>query len=340
MPLFPASPARGCVPVLNSACPWASSEEDLRALWECEWTSAVTTRTTTLHGFPDDPSKHQVAFFGSDAQSSANSFGYSPFPLSTYVSWLRPLVLSTPPAKRKQLIVSITGTLSETAALLAQLRDFAAELDTVLAVEFNASCPNLGHLGHAPPAYVEDELQQFLALLAEHASDSLKVGVKLPPYTYDEQFAAVGRALSSVGDPHAKEHPISFLTATNTLGQGLVFGSQMAAVPSCAVAQQPPKQEMFALPGGSGGLAGAAIHHTSLGNVYRLSRLLRDEGVQDRRLRSISLIGVGGASDAESVERFRLAGADAVACATALGREGVRVFEKMAGGRAPMRVKL
>lgn len=61
MPLFPASPPRGLVPLLNSACPWASSAEDLRGLWDCPWTSAVTTRTTTLGGFADDGERHQVS---------------------------------------------------------------------------------------------------------------------------------------------------------------------------------------------------------------------------------------------------------------------------------------
>lgn len=60
MPLFPSSPAPGSVPVFNSACPWASSAADLAGLWDCEETSAITTRTCTLNGFADDASKHQV----------------------------------------------------------------------------------------------------------------------------------------------------------------------------------------------------------------------------------------------------------------------------------------
>lgn len=41
------------------------------------------------------------------------------------------------------------------------------------------------------------------------------------------------------------------------------------------------------------------------------------------------MIGVGGACDGPSVERFKRAGANAVAVATALGREGVEVFERI-----------
>ncbi|GAA5893426.1 hypothetical protein JCM8208_000792 [Rhodotorula glutinis] len=356
MPLFPRSPSRGAVPLHNSACPWASSAEDLRALWECPYTSAVTTRTTTLHGFEDDSTKHQVVFFGSEANSSANSYGYSPYPLSTYLSWLRPLVDGAAPAQRsvpraqrtkKQLIVSITGTLAETREMLVELQAFADEHGVTLAAELNASCPNIK--GHPPPAYFEKDLAEYLELLAEHASPTLKVGVKLPPYTYDEQFTAVVRALSSVRSPPsfpADEHPISFLTTTNTLGQGLVFTPQIvdAPLPGSGAQSQAMKDaalEVHALPGGWGGLAGAAVHQTSLGNIYRLSLLLRGSAPAggpsslgaptDARLASVTLIGVGGASDAAGVERFRLAGADAVACATALGREGVSVFERMSG---------
>ncbi|GAA6001496.1 hypothetical protein JCM10207_006695 [Rhodosporidiobolus poonsookiae] len=325
--LFPPSPPAGKVPVFNSACPWASSEADLQALWDCPHTSAVTTRTCTLNGFADDASRHQVTFFGPSAQSSSNSFGYSPYPLEQYLAWIRSFLKTASMEKKrtKRVIVSVTGPLDETEKMLVVLQKFAKEQGIVVAVEFNASCPNFR--GHPPPAYVEAELLSFLSLLAKHASPTLKVGVKLPPYTYDGQFDAVVRALTSVKGG-GKEHPVSFLTATNTLGQGLVFGEQIVEVESSSVAQK-KKDDLFALPGGWGGLAGAAIHQTSLGNVHRLSMLLNAS--DDARLKTISLIGVGGAHDAASVERYRRVGASAVACATALGREGYAVFEKMAG---------
>lgn len=121
---------------------------------------------------------------------------------------------------------------------------------------------------------------------------------------------------------------------------GLVLAEQMTDVPSDLIAQRRrPAKEVFALPSATGGLAGAAVHQLSLGwvvrtvhatrgvngahrfvenhrNVYRLAALLRlpsSPNVQRApSLKSISLIGVGGAHDAESVERFRKVGADAV----------------------------
>lgn len=68
---------------------------------------------------------------------------------------------------------------------------------------------------------------------------------------------------------------------------------------------------------GWGGLAGSTVHPLALGNVARLASLLRsrtetETEEEDERLRGIVLIGVGGAGDAEAVERFRRVGADAV----------------------------
>lgn len=103
--------------------------------------------------------------------------------------------------------------------------------------------------GHPPPAYHQGALAEYMKLLASFASRNLLVGVKLPPFTYQggagspsqnstrtdsasgadgfylararaDQFEAVVAALRSVGSPSEKYHPIAFLTATNTLGQG------------------------------------------------------------------------------------------------------------------------
>lgn len=75
--------------------------------------------------------------------------------------------------------------------------------------------------GHPPPAYIESQLSTFLALLSRYASSTLRVGIKLPPYTFQEQYDALLRCLVKVGASRkGDEHPISFLTSTNTLGQG------------------------------------------------------------------------------------------------------------------------
>lgn len=78
--------------------------------------------------------------------------------------------------------------------------------------------------------------------------------------------------------------------------------------------------------GGFGGLAGPAIHPLALGNVSTLRKRLDEAGLE------IDIIGVGGVSDAEGYERMRAVGAYAVACATALGKQGVAVFDRIAQG--------
>lgn len=47
-------------PLINSSCPWASDLDQLRELYNCRWTGAVTTRTATLVGFNEDES-HKVS---------------------------------------------------------------------------------------------------------------------------------------------------------------------------------------------------------------------------------------------------------------------------------------
>jgi dihydroorotate dehydrogenase (fumarate) len=53
------------------------------------------------------------------------------------------------------------------------------------------------------------------------------------------------------------------------------------------------------------------------------------DACQEADVKSIQIIGVGGVSDSVGMQRMRSVGATAVAIATALGREGVDVFEKI-----------
>lgn len=152
----------------------------------------------------------QVAFFGEEAHSSINSYGYSPFPLTKYLGWLGEILLRSPARggqQEKQLIVSITGSLPETEEMLRMLQRFAEEVGRVVAVEFNMSCPNIpgraslspsstgrrrsrtaSRAGHPPPAYHQDALVEYLQMLAGHATPNLLMGIKLPPFTYQGEI--------------------------------------------------------------------------------------------------------------------------------------------------------
>lgn len=109
---------------------------------------------------------------------------------------------------------------------------------------------------------------------------------------------------------------IDFVTCTNTLGSSLVLDDSLKPTLASEAGT------------GIGGMAGAAIHPLSLGNVATFRKML-DKHIDTEE---IMIIGVGGVEDTAGFERMRKAGAEAVACATALGRHGVDVFEKIIKG--------
>ncbi|MCJ1339449.1 dihydroorotate dehydrogenase [Bachmanniomyces sp. S44760] len=341
-------------PLLNSANVWASTPEELRALYECPHTGAITIRTSLLRGFKHDDDLHQYCFFsdndGPDQKrinlsqdglevksvSSLNTLGYSPIPFFEYVNIITKLEAdrhsSGVPGKPKPVIFSVTG--SETSIqrcyqlLLRTHQTKMSHPTGSWLMEINLSCPNI--VGKPPPAYSRKGLTSYLSALEEvmtapsPVEGRLPVGIKLPPFTYEKQFDALIEALrTTIGEAGVdgnwrvgRQCPISFITATNTLGSCLVMGSDFAPAINSANGE------------GIGGLAGAALHPLALGNVRTIRKMLDKE---NELLRQIEIIGVGGVSDGAGYRRMRAAGASVVAMATALGSEGVGVFERIMG---------
>jgi len=322
-------------PLLNTACPWATTDQELRALYSNPSTGAVTIRTSLLKGFPHDDSHHQFLFFSPSNPSvskkpalqyhhakgagelltseeekqtlkgSLNSLGYSPYSLSYYVD----ILLRLPPrigprGNKKPVIVSVTGSPADVNLCYDHIISSSASRSLPLAVEVNLSCPNI--IDAPPPAYDQASLEKYLAALPDQPQ--IPIGLKTPPYTHEGQFRSLIQALKSAPGK------ISFLTATNTLG-------------SCTILN--PESNKAVLPGpGLGGMAGPSLHPLALGNVLTLARMLRSDG----DLSHIGIIGVGGVSDREGFDRMRAKGAMAVGVATGLGREGVGVFDKILAG--------
>ncbi len=216
-----------------------------------------------------------------------------------------------------------------------------------IAIELNTSCPNIKN---SPPAgYDFESLRPLLQVLSEaYTRDStLTIGLKLPPFVHERQFDSVINQIISLSVDKSHQNAaeievashtspasatgsfISFLTCTNTLGNSLFFADQ------CAPIRSPPSPSngdssslgRFALPTGLGGLAGEALHPLALGNVYRFSQIL--QGLEKERsfASRIKVVGVGGVTSKEARDRMTRAGADAVACATLFGKEGVKAFE-------------
>lgn len=311
-------------PLLNAACPWATDLSYLRPLYASPSTGAITTRTSLVDGYPHDDGVNTFLFFDANGHdstakapssapaadstrtSSLNSFGLSPIPLAGYLAMIRTLAAENPTSK-KPIIVSVTGTPESTGEAIRQVQALASEVHIPLAVELNLSCPNVP--GHPPPAYYAEELRAFLSAIPEFPS--LPIGLKTPPYTHADQFEMLVVSLAALPGR------VSFLTSTNTLGNCVVMAAQFGG---------DGPQLVLPSDGGFGGMAGPAIHPLSLGNVMSLRRLLDQHGLE------IDIIGVGGVADAHGYKRMRKVGARFVGVATALGKQGSAVFDRISRG--------
>lgn len=209
--------------------------------------------------------------------------------------------------------------------LRQRLGDSAEGTSSRVAVELNTSCPNI--IDKPPPAYSFATLLPLLEVLSQayRADNSLTIGLKLAPYVASFQFTEVVKYVASFSydlEDGIRANPFAFFTCTNTVGNSLMFAHQTA--PSVFTGNEP---DGYALGPVLGGLAGEPIHALSLGNVFSFAKLL--ESHEDKAIKGITLIGVGGVLDKQGVQRMKKVGAAVVGCATLLGREGVEGFEKL-----------
>ncbi|KAI0885705.1 dihydroorotate dehydrogenase [Annulohypoxylon maeteangense] len=330
-------------PLVNSANPWATTLEDLTALYECPSTGAVTTRTALLSGFPHDPDKHQYSFFNPDtnipagqvstpgddgtATASLNNLGYSPIPLDSYLGFIEAIAAKGNGAgvPGKGFIVSVTGSpvdVAECYVRIARTQGVVGE-QVPLAMEVNLSCPNIP--GVPPLAYDAVALGGYLRAVREVVKDGgggrVPWGVKTAPFTHAGQFGGFVEALRDVVVEGVC--PVSFVTATNTLGSCLVLDGEVSSKGEGGGGVN------ARLAGtGIGGMAGPPLHPLALGNVRTLREML-DEAPETRH---IQIIGVGGVGDADGYRRMRDVGAAVVGVGTALGRKGVDVFAEIEKG--------
>ncbi|KAG4410538.1 hypothetical protein IFR04_016328, partial [Cadophora malorum] len=241
--------------------------------------------------------------------------------------------------KTKPFIVSVTGSAEEVGrccehllevlnepgksyppstsdqnASSSDLPDPDLDLDLDLMMEINLSCPNIPD--KPPPAYDGASLTEYISAISQAKyrvpktyQRDLHVGIKTPPYTYHGQFQILIDALerSSSLDVEGKGEgggcPISFITATNTLGSCLVLNSH----------NEPALGSVNG--SGIGGLAGDALHPIALGNVRTIRQMLDSSLRED--IREIKIIGIGGVSDAAGYRRMMDVGAEAVGVGTA-----------------------
>lgn len=294
---------------------------------------------------------------GEFESSSLNTLGYSPIAFEEYLCMLirmnregklifasnhSGLGYSSLQPKAKPFVVSVSGTEDEVGRcakfILRAINDpdsilppregekdesRGAKLD--LLMEINLSCPNIP--GKAPPAYDESSLtsylyalsQQLAPFLSDHPSWApIHLGIKTPPYTHAGQFRILLDTLES-STKWPGGCPLSFITATNTLGSCLVLDSSLS---------NPALGSVHGT--GIGGLAGDALHPLALGNVKTIRDMLDQSKCAE--LEELEIIGIGGVKDADGFRRMRNVGASVVGVGTALGREGVGIFEKIEKG--------
>lgn len=323
-------------PLLNTPCPWCRDLDQLRELYQSPHTGAVTTRTSMIDGFPDDPAVNQFVFFnplshqaatpnvaeaGEHQVSSLNTIGFSPYTLDEYLSFIKTISDEIEETENlKPFIVSVTGLPAEMKEAYRKITAFQDQVKMDLIMEVNLSCPNIP--GKVSPAYDKDELLTYLEAFKEVIEElqaaglykELAIGIKTPPFTYQEQYDIFVLALLEMVKKHGGL-PITFLVSTNTLGSSLLV--QTDSLPDPVLASMTGT--------GIGGMAGAAIHPLSLGNVYTLRSMLS----QHEALKDLQMIGVGGVSDINGFKRMKSVGADFVGIATALGVKGISVFEEI-----------
>ncbi|KAI0471327.1 hypothetical protein F4859DRAFT_515544 [Xylaria cf. heliscus] len=312
---------------------------------------------------------HRVA--GAKGDASLNTLGYSPIPLDGYLGFIRRIHeeegTKKEKKKKKPFIVSVTSSPDEVAECYRRVARTARDVGVPLAMEVNLSCPNIP--GKPPPAYDGEALRGYVRRVAGVVAEvmgedgegeekgkgrgrAIPWGVKTPPYTHAGQFDMFVSALRdcAVAFPGNKERdrdregddglrpicPLTFVTATNTLGSCLLLGGTESTTTAAAAAttggtgaETESTLSIPVLPGlGIGGLAGAPLHPLALGNVATLRRMLD----ADPATRHVVVLGIGGVADAEGYRRMRSVGAAAVGVGTALGIRGLGVFGEIEEG--------
>lgn len=317
-------------PLLNTPCPWCSELDNLRELYACKYTGAVTTRTSMLEPYPHDWANNQYVLFDSTAQqvagvnvqnatamqtSSLNTIGLSPNNLTVTKGFVRTISDELSSNSSKPFIISVFGSPEEVGDCYEQICALQNEVKMPLAMEINISCPNIP--GKVSPAYSAEELLPYLKALQttleklNQGENALPIGIKIPPFTYQNQYDELIKGLLQAVE-NGKNLPITFITSTNTLGSSLLMQGDKSVLNS-------------EVGTGVGGMAGTAIHALSLGNVYTLRQMLD----QELALKSLQIIGVGGVNDKSGFERMKAVGADFVGLATALGVKGISVFKEI-----------
>jgi len=191
----------------------------------------------------------------------------------------------------KPLIASIAGFTEDEFAELFDKVDHSS-FD---GAEINLSCPNLAGKG----IFAYDQNISFRILKKIMKKRKGIVGVKLPPYNSRSEIEMMAKKLVDLG--------VDYITLINGYPLGCMIDYQ--------------KEAMRIRPNmGIGGLGGEVVKPISLAQVALFNYFSQGK---------LGIIGAGGVSKGSDVYEYILAGASAVAVATALHQEGPAIFSRL-----------
>lgn len=141
------------------------------------------------------------------------------------------------------------------------------------------------------------ETNKYLRYIFQLKDCKNKIGIKLPPYT---DFHKLGEFIDIV-----KDYPISFITSTGSLRNGIVLDEKYNSV---------------ILPNsGYSAIGGPLLKPIGLGNVKKLWELTS----------GIPIIGCGGIETGKDICDYLYCGASMVQVGTKLVEEGPKVFDRL-----------
>ena len=214
----------------------------------------------------------------------------------------------------KTRFLSIAGlTLEENKAIFDII--FASDTEYykyIDVIELNISCPNLVGQSVAGFQELETYLLDLVNYYTKHVAstgltqNNLRLGIKMPPYFYPEQFDAIVAILSK--EPISST--INFIHTINSIPNGLVIDAETEST-------------VIKPKAGFGGLGGPIIKPVALANVRAFYTRFKDAGL------AIDIIASGGITTGLDVFEFILAGAEMVSIGSQLMIEGPKCFDRI-----------
>ncbi|EXJ81659.1 hypothetical protein A1O1_07724 [Capronia coronata CBS 617.96] len=359
-------------PLLNSACPWSTTLEDIKALYDSPYTGAVTIRTSLLEGFSHDDSVHQYTFFtpgttipanapkGEDSKPTATASSSSTGADNTSSSADMSSSSSAGPVSTLNTLGYSPLTLSEYLGIINEIvgqRHLGTDTPTkkpfILSVTGTSDEISMVYALIANAAEMDEDLR-----LAMEVNLSCPNIANAPPPAYDpgqlaEFLEAIGDSKSTyrgrMATPESaprvgiKLPPYTHISQFEMVVAALKAAKSSEPGESCVVDFLTSTNTL-----GSSLLLNDALEPvltsesgTGVGGMAgaALHPLALGNVATFRRLldrhpetKDLAIIGVGGVEDKAGFDRMRKVGASAVACASALGLYGVDVFERITKG--------